>query len=100
MRAHFAESTVEDAALERLEELGYEIRNGVELIESGERAAPSQVILADRLRSAPTNINRTLPPAAVDEAIRRLGASERRRVTRSWLIASTQNGYDRTQNGY
>lgn len=72
MTAKFTESVVEEAALEWLEELGYEIRNGVELLESGERVGPAQVVLGARLRSALARINGKLPSAAIDEAIRKL----------------------------
>ena len=72
MTAKFTESVVEAAALEWLGELGYEIRGGVELFESGERPDPSAVILVDRLRASLANINRDLPSAAIDEAIRKL----------------------------
>jgi type I site-specific deoxyribonuclease, HsdR family/type I site-specific deoxyribonuclease, HsdR family len=68
----FVESIVEEAALEWLEELGYEIRGGAELLDSGERSGPSIVILQDRLTFSLRRINRNLPAAAIAEAIRKL----------------------------
>lgn len=67
----FTESTVEEATLEWLAELGYEIRGGVELLESGERDS-STIVLQDRLVLAIQRINPDLPSAAIDEATRKL----------------------------
>lgn len=72
MTARFSESVVETAALEQLGDLGYEIRNGVDLFDPGERTASSDVILLERLRRSLTNINHDLPPAAIEEAIRKM----------------------------
>lgn len=71
----FAESTVEVAALEWLAELDYAIAAGPDLLPDSmfpERSGPDDVLLRRRLRDALIRINRDLPAAAVDEAIRTL----------------------------
>ena len=73
------ESTVEDAALEYLAELGYQTAWGPNLApgESGEeRTSFDQVKLHGRLRSAVKRINLEVPDSLVDEAIKRLGRAE------------------------
>jgi type I restriction enzyme R subunit len=64
------ESVVEEAAVERLRELGYSYRPGVELEE--ERGSTAEVILPERLRRVLTRLNPDLPPDAQDDAARRL----------------------------
>lgn len=73
------ESTVEDAVLEYLAELGYQTAWGPNLApgEAGEeRASFDQVILHNRLRSAVERLNPGVPPSLVDGAIKRLGRAE------------------------
>lgn len=73
------ESTVEDAALEYLAELGYQTAWGPSLApgEPGqERSSFEQVYLHARLRSAVRRINPGTDPDLLDEAIKRLGRAE------------------------
>jgi len=73
----FTESIVEEAALEWLEGLRYEILSGPEIAagEPGaERCDPNyrDVILERRLRQALVQLNPDLPPEALDDAFRKL----------------------------
>jgi type I restriction enzyme R subunit len=73
------ESTVEDAALEYLAQLGYQTAWGPSLApgEPGqERTSFEQVYLPARLRSAVRRINPGVDAALIDEAIKRLGRAE------------------------
>lgn len=73
------ESTVEDAALEYLAQLGYQTAWGPNLApgEPGqERTSFEQVYLYARLRSAVRRINPGTDPALIDEAVKRLGRAE------------------------
>ncbi|MEK9725266.1 MAG: type I restriction endonuclease, partial [Rhodospirillaceae bacterium] len=63
------ESIVEEAAIEYLRDLGYEYVHGPEIAPDGphpERASYSDVILADRLRTALARINSHLDSDALD----------------------------------
>ena len=75
MSNKFTESTVEEATLEWLEELGYEIAHGPELA-PGEAAAEredfQQVILEGRFRDALARLNPKIPVDALDEAFLRV----------------------------
>jgi type I restriction enzyme R subunit len=76
---HFAESTVEEAALEWLAAQGYAVANGLDLLPGGaspERADYSQVVLEGRLRSALARLNPNLPPQAQEDAFRKLTRPE------------------------
>ena len=76
----FNEDTVEQAALEWLGELGYEVRHGQDIAPGGaaaERDDYGQVVLAGRLRAALARLNPHLPPAALDDAFRRLTRPDR-----------------------
>lgn len=73
------ESTVEDAALEYLAQLGYQTAWGPSLApgEPGqERTSFEQVYFHARLRSAVRRINPGIDVALIDEAIQRLGRAE------------------------
>ena len=75
----FNESTIEDAALEHLAQLGYQTAWGPHLApgEPGEeRESFEQVYLQARLRSAIRRINPGIDGALIDEAMRRLGRAE------------------------
>jgi type I restriction enzyme R subunit len=77
--ARLTESVVEDATLEWLEGLGFAVAHGPDLAPDGsspERASHADVTLVERLRSALTNINPTIPPEAIEEAIRTLLRTE------------------------
>src|SRR5882757_6850546 len=71
------ESVVEDAALDWLKALGYDVRYGPD-IAAGEAAAERSdpgfrdVILDGRLRRALARLNRDLPCEALDDALRKL----------------------------
>jgi Protein of unknown function (DUF1524) len=73
--ATFAESTVEDAALEWFERPGYGVLHGPDIIPEqprAERESYDQVVLPRRLRLAITRLNPDLPPVAWNEAERKL----------------------------
>jgi len=78
MSAHrFAESVVEEAALDWLSELGYVVLHGPEIAvgePAAERSDPKyrDVILERRLRHALETLNPGLPQSAIEEAYRKL----------------------------
>ena len=72
MTTVISETTVEDAAMMWLEELGYEAAFGPDISPGGahpERDSFSDVVLPGRLRSALFRINPHLPKDAVEETI-------------------------------
>jgi len=74
----FNESTIEDAALEYLRQVGWSTEHGPSLAPDGarpERASYEQVYLYDRLREAVRRINPDHPDL-VDEAVKRLERAE------------------------
>jgi type I restriction enzyme, R subunit len=78
-KAHVAESTVEEATLAWLEQLGYEIALGPDVEpekHAAERDDFSEVVLPRRLRSALERINPQLPASAIDDALRRVVVPE------------------------
>jgi len=79
MSAKFTESHVEEAALEWLGELGYDILHGPDISPDGaapERSAYDDVILLGRLRDALARLNPHLPPETLDEVLRKIQAAE------------------------
>lgn len=75
MRAAVAESTVEEAALSWLEELGYAIIPGPTIAPGemfAERTSYSDVVLVQRLREALARINPLVPTEALEEAVRKV----------------------------
>jgi type I restriction enzyme R subunit len=75
----FTESTVEDAALEILEGLGYTILHGPDIAPDGlfaERSSYGDVVLVKRLRDALARINPKVPADAIEEAIRKVKQAE------------------------
>ena len=71
----FTESIVEEAALEWLQEIGYEAQHGPNLAPGGrqeERASYGQVVLESRLADALAELNPGVPPAALAEAQKKL----------------------------
>ncbi len=79
MSKRFTESIVEDAALEWLEGMGYSVAHGPDIAhdgESPERASYDQVVLIERLQSALTNINPTIPPEAIEDAVKKITTTE------------------------
>ncbi len=95
MNVAFAESGIEEAALEWLAELGYAIRSGQEIAPDGkapERTSYADVILSRRLKQAIERLNPALPPEAHADALRRIeqieypGLIEENRRLHSLLI--------------
>ncbi len=79
MKSNITESTVEDAALAWLKELGYTALNGPNIAPGepkAERASYSDVVLVGRLRSALARINPDIPSDALDEVIRKITRSD------------------------
>src|SRR5262245_42395275 len=75
MTQRFAESVVEEAALEWLEGLGYSILHGPEVAPdtaAAERGNFGEVVLAVRLRYSLKRLNPHLPDEAIEDAFRRL----------------------------
>ena len=72
---NFSESDVEDAALDWLEALGWNIAHGPDIAPDttrAERTDYNEVVLEQRLRDALDRLNTTLPADALDDAYRRL----------------------------
>lgn len=75
MMKNFCESHLEEAALEWLEELGYEIVFAPDIAPDGEypeREDYSDVILNDRLKEALKRINPKMPHDAIEDAFRQI----------------------------
>jgi len=71
----FSESTVEEAALEILDGLGYTILHGPEIAPGellAERPEYSDVVLVGRLQQALARINPRIPAEAIEEAVRKI----------------------------
>ncbi len=77
--SYLAESDVENTALEWFAGLGYAVLHGPNIAPDGaaqERVSYDQPLLEGRLRAALERLNPHLPPAALEEALRRLQQSE------------------------
>ena len=77
--AAFTESEVEEAALEWLEALGWQVAHGPEIApdaSSSERADYGAVAVERRLRDALDRLNPGLPADALDDAFRKLTRPE------------------------
>ncbi|MBL0402307.1 MULTISPECIES: type I restriction endonuclease, partial [unclassified Staphylococcus] len=75
MNFQFSEDDLEQVALEWFEELGYTIKNGREISETGitpERESDKDVVLDNRLESALRRINPDLHNNAIQQAIREI----------------------------
>ena len=75
----FAESDVEQAALDWLEGLGWHVAHGPDVAPESagaERADYGQVVLEQRLRDALARLNPDLPAEALDDAFRKLTQPE------------------------
>jgi type I restriction enzyme, R subunit len=75
MSPSFAESVVEEAALEWFASLGYSVVGGPSIAPGepdAERASYEQVVLDARLRDALRRLNPAVPDEALDEAFRKL----------------------------
>ena len=71
----FAESVVEEAALQWFESLGYSYVPGASLAPGeigSERVDYNRIVLEDRLRQALFNLNRDIPAQALEDALRRI----------------------------
>ncbi|MCA9474170.1 MAG: type I restriction endonuclease subunit R, partial [Nitrospira sp.] len=78
--AKFTETHVEEAALDHLAELGYDVVSGPTISPDGqspEREAYSEVLLVDRLQAAIDRINPHIPVEARQDALKKIVASER-----------------------
>jgi len=76
----FTESVVEDAALEWLKAIGWQIAHGPDIapdMPAAERASYGEVVLDARLRDALARLNPTLPAEALEDAYRKLTRPER-----------------------
>lgn len=74
-KSNFCESHLEEATLEWFEELGYETVFGPDISPDGdypEREDYSDVVLADRLREAISQINPRLPQDALEDVLRQV----------------------------
>ncbi|MBI2070283.1 MAG: type I restriction endonuclease subunit R [Elusimicrobia bacterium] len=84
MRQNFSESTAEEAALEWLRGLGYEVRFGPEIAPEeprAERTEFEQIVLEGRLREAIGKINSEIPEEAREEAVRKVLRTEHPSLT-------------------
>src|SRR5512137_2885057 len=75
MSFKFTESVVEEACLQYFGQLGYVYLPAPEIASDGlfaERADYGETILKQRLRSALARINPTVPPAGIEEAVRKV----------------------------
>jgi type I restriction enzyme R subunit len=102
--SRFAESHVEEAALEWLQGLGYEIVHGPDIAPGAgqpERADYRDVILANGLRQALGRFNPDLPPEAIEDALRKLtridapSLLQRNRAAHLMLVAGVTVEYRR-----
>ena len=79
MAKFLTEADIEQGLLDTLRELGYDVVAGPEIAPGGERPERESlrdVVLVERLRSALRRLNRHLPPAAVEEALRKVLRSD------------------------
>lgn len=86
--AKLTESEIETLAIERLQALGFDYLYGPDIAPDSakpERASFAEVILLNRLRNAIARINSTLPPAALDEAIKTI-----QRISSPELLANNE----------
>jgi type I restriction enzyme R subunit len=77
--AAFTESEVEEAALDWLQGLGYQILSGPDISPDGplsERAGYDAVVLWDRFRAALQRLNPDLPTEALEEAVKKVQQTE------------------------
>ncbi|ATB47525.1 type I restriction endonuclease subunit R [Corallococcus macrosporus] len=76
MSPNLTESIAEEEALRYFEELGYSVVVAQKNEPGADREGLGEVILASRLRAAVEQINKGLPAAALDEAIRKVMVQE------------------------
>ncbi|MGH2639364.1 MAG: type I restriction endonuclease subunit R, partial [Rhabdochlamydiaceae bacterium] len=78
---NFTESTVEEAVLDWLSELGYSIKFGPDIAVDGispERSNYQQTVLSDRLRNALQKLNPKISPSSLEDAFRKLTTQQSR----------------------
>jgi type I restriction enzyme, R subunit len=83
-----SESEIETLAIERLQTLGFDYVYGPDIAPDSsnpERESFAEVLLLSRLRNAVARINPTLPPAALDEAIKTI-----QRISSPELLANNE----------
>jgi type I restriction enzyme R subunit len=71
----FNESIIEDATLDWLDNLGYSVKNGLDIAPgelTAERQDYGQVVLEDRLRQSLARLNPNIPTEALNDAFRKL----------------------------
>jgi len=79
MNARFAESTVEEAALSWLDEIGYAFLAGPDIApeqSAAERTAFAEVILTGRLKTALRRLNPNMPLEALEDALRKITVAQ------------------------
>lgn len=79
MSHSFNESVVESAALSWFSELGYDCLSGPDIAPGellSERASHGDAILPERLRTALSRINPSIPAECLEDAIRRISRTE------------------------
>src|SRR5437867_12776492 len=75
----FAESDVEQAALDSFQELDYACVFGPDIAPDGphpERPSFAETVLTERLRQALARINRRIPSGALDDAVRKITSTD------------------------
>ncbi|RYM02944.1 type I restriction endonuclease subunit R [Sporolactobacillus sp. THM7-7] len=111
----FTEDSLEQAAIEILEELGYEYQSGPDIACDGgaspERSDYKEVILENRVKNALQRINRDLPEEALEDAFRLVitfnspSLAENnhyfhRLLTEGIEVSFTENDFVRTKRAY
>jgi len=100
------EDHVEIFALEKLEELGWEIGSGPEISPDGaepgsERASLHDVVLLDRLRNSLRRINKDLPLEVIDDAIHQIthpnnpSLIQSNREIHRWIVNGVKVSYQK-----
>lgn len=111
---HFTEDLLEEAAIEILQNLGYDYASGLDLSPGGsqvEREDYKEVILLPRVQSALRQINDELPEEALEEAYRQIitfnspslidnNRSFHQLMTEGVEVSYKENGEIRTKRAY
>ncbi|CAD6492735.1 MAG: hypothetical protein CHKLHMKO_00341 [Candidatus Argoarchaeum ethanivorans] len=94
---HITESHIEEAALEILDSLGYEILHGPDISPDGknpERSSYETVVLVERLKEAIDKFNPTIPGEAKEQAIKQILRTESPE-----LVTNNKNFHNYLVNG-
>jgi type I restriction enzyme R subunit len=97
MKTSFAESDVEEAALEWFAALGYRVVHGPSIAPgepAAERASYEQVILEGRLRESLRRLNPSVPTEGIEESFRKLT-----RIASPQLVDANHQFHDYLVNG-